>query len=48
MSRRRVVDAIRSIVNARDLQLECARVLQETLLVPVFMYSSESVMEGEI
>ena len=47
MSRRRVVDAIRSIVNARDLQLECARVLQETLLVPVFMYSSETMLWKE-
>ena len=34
-SRRRVAGAILSLVNARDLQLECARVLHETLLVPV-------------
>ena len=33
-SGRRVADAIRSLINARDLQLECTRVLHETLLVP--------------
>ena len=31
-SGRRVGGAIRSLVNARDLQLECARILHETLL----------------
>ena len=30
-----VAGAIRSLVNARSLQLECARVLHESLLVPV-------------
>ena len=35
--------AIRSLVNARDLQLECARVLHETLLVPVLIYGSETI-----
>ena len=30
---RRVAGAITSLINARDLQLECARVLHETLLV---------------
>ena len=34
-SGRRVADAIRSLVNARDLQIECSRSLHETLLVPV-------------
>ena len=34
-------------VNARDLQLECARVLHETLLVPVFMYDSETMLWKE-
>ena len=43
-SRRRVAGAIRSMVNARDLQLECARVVHETLLVPVFMYGSETML----
>ena len=33
---RRVAGAFRSHVNVRDLQLECARVLHENLLVPVF------------
>ena len=32
-SGRRVAGAIRSLVHARDLQLESARVLHETLLV---------------
>ena len=34
---RRVVGAIRSLVNVRDLQLEGDRVLYETLFVPVLM-----------
>ena len=46
-SRRRVARAIRSLVNARDLQLECARVLRETLLVPVLMYGSETMLRKE-
>ena len=29
------------MVNARSQQLECARVLHESLLVPVLMYGSE-------
>ena len=33
VSGRRVAVAIRSLVNASDLQLECARALHETLLV---------------
>ena len=37
-SGRKVAGAIRSLVNGRDLQLECARVLHETLLVTVLMY----------
>ena len=40
-SGRRVAGAIRSLVNAKDLQLECARVLHETLLVSVVMYGSK-------
>ena len=35
---RRVACAIRSLVNARSLRLECARVLHEALLVPVLTY----------
>ena len=37
-SGKRVASAISSLVNARDLQLDCARVLHGTLLVPVLMY----------
>ena len=43
-SGRRVVGAIRSLVNARDLQLEHARVLHETLLMPVLMYSGKTML----
>ena len=34
----RVGGDIRSLVNARSLQLECVRVLHESLLVPVLTY----------
>ena len=37
----------RSLVNSRDLQLECARVLQEILLVPVLIYDRDHVTERE-
>ena len=33
--------------NARDLQHECARVLHETLLVPILMYGSETMLWKE-
>ena len=46
-SGRRVSGAIRSVVNARDLQLECASLLYETLLVPLFMYGSDTVLWRE-
>ena len=39
--------AIRSLVNGRGLQLECARVLHETLLVPVLMYGSDIMIWKE-
>ena len=32
----RIAGAIRSLVNAMSLQLECARALPESLLIPVF------------
>ena len=35
---RRVAGVIRSLVNARDLQIVCARVPHESLLIPVLMY----------
>ena len=44
VSGRRVAGAIRSLVNATDLQFECCRVLYETLLVPVLMYGSEKLL----
>ena len=37
-----VAGAIKSLVNARSLQLECATVLHETLLVPVLTYGCET------
>ena len=43
----RIAGAIRSLVNARDLQLECARVLHETFLVPVLMYGNETMLWRE-
>ena len=39
-SGRRVPGAIRFLVNVRDLEFECARVLHGSLLVSVFMYGS--------
>ena len=39
-SGRKVADAIRSLVNTWSLQLECAIVLHESLLVPVLTYDS--------
>ena len=47
VSRRTVTGDLRSLVNARDLQLECARILHETLLVPVLMYGSEIMLWRE-
>ena len=44
---RRVSGVIRSLVNARGLQLEYARVLHETLLMPVLMYGNETVIWKE-
>ena len=38
---RKVPDAIRSLGNARNLQLVCARVLHEALLIPVLLHGSE-------
>ena len=47
VSGRTVEGAIRYLVNARSLQLECARVLHKSLLVPVFMYGSETMILRE-
>ena len=43
-SGRGVTGAIRSLDNAWDLQLECARVLHGTLIIPVLMYGSEIML----
>ena len=43
-SGKRVAGVIRSLVNARYLQLDCARVLHETLLVPLLIYGSETML----
>ena len=47
MSGRRVAGAIRSLINARCLQPECARVLHESSLVPVLTYGSETMIWRE-
>ena len=36
-----------TLVNARSLQLECTRVLDESLLVPVLKYGSETMVWRE-
>ena len=46
-SGRRVAGAIRSLVNARDLQIQCARVSHETLIMPVLTYGSEIMLWKE-
>ena len=44
---RRVAGAVRSLLIVRDLQLECAKVLHETLLIPVLIYGSEAMLRKE-
>ena len=44
---RREAGAIRSLVDARDLQIECARVLYQTLLVSVLIYGNETMLWKE-
>ena len=46
-SGRRVAGAIRSLVNTRSLQLECAIGLHELLLVSVLIYGSETMIWKE-
>ena len=43
-SGRKVAGAIKSLVNAKGLSLECMRVLHESMLIPVLMYNSESMV----
>ena len=47
-SERRFEGAMKSLVNARGLQLECAKVLHETLLVLVLMSGSETMIWKEM
>ena len=44
---RNVAGSIKSLVNARGLQLECAMVLHESLLMPVLMHGSETMIWKE-
>ena len=44
---RPVAGAIRSLVNARDFQIECDRALHEILFVPVLTYGSETMLWKE-
>ena len=44
---RRVAGVIRSLVYAMDLQLECARVLNKTLLMPILMYGNKTMLWKE-
>ena len=46
-SGRRVAGAIRSLINVKSLQLECARVFHKSLLVPVLTYGSETMIWKE-
>ena len=46
-SGRSVAGAIRSLVYVRDLQLEYAGVLHETMLVPALMYGKETMLWKE-
>ena len=43
----RVAGAVRSLVNLRGLQFECARVLHESLIMPVLMHDSEIMIWKE-
>ena len=44
MNGRKVAGAIKSLVDVKGLNLECARVLHEGMLLPVLMYSSETMV----
>ena len=43
-SGRRVADVIKSLVNAKSLQPKYVRVLNESLLMPVLTYGSETMI----
>ena len=44
MSGRKVAGAIRFLVNARGLQLDCERMLHKALLVLVLLHISETMI----
>ena len=46
-SGRTIAGAIRSLVNVKDLHLECPSVLHETFLVLVLMYGNETMLWKE-
>ena len=46
-SGRKVTGVIRSVVKARSLELECARVLPDSLLVPVLTLGSATILWKE-
>ena len=46
-SGRRVAGAIRSLVNAKNMHIEFARVSHETLLIPVLMYGNKTMLWKE-
>ena len=39
-----IAGVLRSLISAKGLQLECARVVHKSLLVPVLMYGSEALI----
>ena len=43
-SGRKVAGDIKSLVNAKGLSLKCMKVLHESMLIPVLMYGSESMV----
>ena len=47
VSGRKVACSISFLVNIRELQLECARVLQEALVMPVLVYGNQTMIWKE-
>ena len=47
VGKRRMEGGLWVLVNTRGLQLECARVLHESLLLPVLMYGNETMIWKE-
>src|SRR5678816_842231 len=41
---RKMAGAIKSLVDVKGISLECARVLHDGMLLPVLMYSSETMV----